>query len=103
MRKKIRRDEILRKLGAHLDELRAMGVTSLELFGSVARDEATTKSDVDLMVDIDPERHIGLFGFVAIQQRIEEILGGLTVDLTMRDCVYDEFKDDIFREAIRVA
>jgi predicted nucleotidyltransferase len=86
-----------------MDELRAMGVVSLELFGSVARDEATQRSDVDLLVDIDPEEHIGLFGFVRIQQRIEEILGVPKVDLTMRDCVHEELRDDIFREAIRVA
>lgn len=98
----IKREEVLRILAEHRDELRAMGVVSLDLFGSLARNEAKKRSDVDLLVDIDPEKHIGLFGFVRIQQRLEELLGVSKVDLTMRDCLYDELKDDILREAIRV-
>jgi len=99
----VKRDEVLRILAAHMDELRTMGVVSLELFGSVARDEAKKRSDVDLLIDIDPDKHIGLFGFVRIQQRIEELLGVPRVDLTMRDCLYEELRDDILRGAIRVA
>ena len=99
----MKRDEVLRILAAHMDELRTMGVVSLELFGSVARDEAKKRSDVDLLIDIDPDKHIGLFGFVRIQQRIEELLGVPRVDLTMRDCLYEELRDDILRGAIRVA
>ncbi|MGH2412234.1 MAG: hypothetical protein ACRDEA_00760 [Microcystaceae cyanobacterium] len=36
-----KRDEILAIIKAHREELKAMGVKSLDLFGSVARDEAT--------------------------------------------------------------
>jgi len=100
--RKIRRGEALRKLAQHMEELRAMGVTSLELFGSVARDEATAESDVDLLIELDPEKPIGLFDFVAIQQRIESILDVRKVDLTMRDCVFDELKERIYGEAVRV-
>ena len=80
-----------------------MGVVSLELFGSVARDEAAPASDVDLLVELDPKQIIGLFGFVRIQERIEQMLGGCKVDLTMRDCVFDEMKEEIYGSAIRVA
>lgn len=98
----IKREDVLRILAEHKGELRAMGVVSLDLFGSLARNEAKKRSDVDLLVDIDPEKHIGLFGFVRIQQRLEELLGVSKVDLTMRDCLHEELKDDILREAIRV-
>lgn len=39
----MRRDEAVDSLAKHRDELEAMGVTSIALFGSVARDEAGTR------------------------------------------------------------
>ncbi len=48
----MKRSEVLETLAAHRDELRArFAVKSLALFGSVARDEATDTSDVDLLVE----------------------------------------------------
>ena len=49
----MRRDEVLSIIAAHRDELRRMGVLSLSIFGSVARDEAGPQSDVDLLVELD--------------------------------------------------
>ena len=47
------RDEILRRLASHRAELARLGVRSLALFGSVARDEAGSASDVDLLVEFE--------------------------------------------------
>ena len=61
----MKRDEVLKILADHRDELRQQfGVKSLALFGSVARDEATETSDVDLLVEF--ERPVGLFGLFAL-------------------------------------
>jgi len=62
-------------LKAHEPELRALGVTGLSLFGSVARGQAGPDSDVDVALTLDPERHLGLFRYVAIGERLEDILG----------------------------
>ena len=43
----------MRILREHRAELDAMGVRSLSIFGSVARDEAGPESDVDLLVEFD--------------------------------------------------
>lgn len=46
------RAEVLRILGLHRDKLaQEYGVTRLGIFGSVARDEATAVSDVDIVVE----------------------------------------------------
>ena len=45
-----RRADVLRVLAEHRAELEAMGVASLAVFGSVARDEARPNSDVDILV-----------------------------------------------------
>ena len=49
---------------AHREQLQKLGVKSLSLFGSVARDEADADSDVDLLVEFD--RQGGFFSTSAI-------------------------------------
>jgi hypothetical protein len=44
------------------------------LFGSMARGEATTNSDVDIIVRFEKESHVGLFKHVAITDDLERIL-----------------------------
>jgi predicted nucleotidyltransferase len=94
----MKRDEILRILAAHRDELRReYGVKSLALFGSAVRNEATEASDVDLLVEFD--RPIGLFHLIATEQHLEDVLG-TKVNLVMRRAVLPELKDGIFSEAV---
>ena len=45
---------VISKLRAHQSELRAAGITSLSLFGSLARGDAHAQSDVDLLAEFDP-------------------------------------------------
>lgn len=47
----MRRADALNLIDSHRDELRALGVRSLSIFGSVARDEARTDSDIDLLAE----------------------------------------------------
>lgn len=95
------RQEVLDKLETNRNELRRMGVKSLSLFGSLARDEAADHSDVDLLVEFD--RPIGLFQFIRVQQYLQEILGVDRVDLVMLDALHEELRDNILRDAIRAA
>ena len=55
----------------------------LALFGSWARGEQSTNSDVDILVDVDPS--IGL-GFVTLADELEQLLG-LKVDLVSRRAI----------------
>jgi predicted nucleotidyltransferase len=93
-------DRVRQILSAARAELGVLGVRSLDLFGSVARDEASADSDVDLLVEFD--RPIGLFHFFRVQGRLEELLGA-RVDLVMRDAVKPQLRERIFAEAIRAA
>ena len=94
----MKRDDVLRILGAHRDELREkFGVKSLALFGSAVRSEATGTSDVDLLVEFD--RPIGLLHLIATEQHLEDLLG-TKVDLVLRRAVLPDLKDRIFSEAL---
>ena len=93
------RKEILDTLTAHRDEWEAFHVKSLAVFGSVARDEATDRSDVDVLVEYDPQARVGLFGFIRLRRYLSELLGR-RVDLATPEALRKEMKADILREAI---
>lgn len=75
------------------------GVKSLLLFGSVARNEATSTSDVDLLVEFN--RPVGYFGLFALQDYLEKLLG-CPVDLGTPDSLKPYIKERIMGELIRV-
>ncbi len=67
---------ILEILKEHEVELRKLGVLHASVFGSVARGETHAKSDIDVLIDLDPERPIGVFGYARLKLCIDELLGG---------------------------
>ncbi len=75
------------------------GVKSLQLFGSVARDDATSTSDVDLLVEFS--RPVGYFGLFALQDYLEKLLG-CPVDLGTPDSLRPYIKERVMGELIRV-
>jgi hypothetical protein len=93
--------ELEKKLAAHRDELQKMGVVSLSVFGSVARNESTSKSDIDLLVEFDCD--VGLFHLFEIQHRLEEIIGVPKVDLIQRGAIHPALREHILSEAVNVA
>lgn len=96
----MKRDEVLKILEAHRDELRErFGVKSLALFGSVVRDEASDVSDVDLLVEFD--RPIGYFGLVRLELFLEGLLG-CEVDLGTPGSLKPSIRERVEQEAIRV-
>ncbi len=96
----MRRDEALRILAEHKEEIAGFGVKSLSLFGSVARDEAGQDSDVDILVEFG--RPVGLFGFIDLNDYLEGLLGR-RVDLVTPDALKARLRDRILGEAIRAA
>jgi predicted nucleotidyltransferase len=95
----MKRADVLRILAEHQEELERLGVLSLAVFGSVARDEAGPDSDLDLLVEI--KRPMGLFGFIGIQEHLESLLG-TSVDLVTKDALKPRLRDRILREAVAV-
>ncbi|WP_349643956.1 nucleotidyltransferase family protein [Bradyrhizobium sp. LTSPM299] len=81
--------------------LKALGATSLYLFGSTARNKATAKSDLDLFVDYDPRGRFNVLDLVAAKRMLEENLG-VPVDLTTRKGLHPLLRKQIEAEATRV-
>jgi uncharacterized protein len=87
-------------LKRHQTDLHQRGVKSLAVFGSLARDEATPASDIDVLVEFD--RPVGLFDFIRLKLYLEE-LTGRRVDLVTPDALRPAMRAEILSEAIRVA
>lgn len=97
---KVSRAEALEMLQQHKQELAVLyGVTRVGVFGSVARDEATEKSDVDIVVEMaKPD----LFFMVHIQNRLESAMHCRVDIVRYRDHMNAFLKQQIDREAVYV-
>ena len=93
------RDQVLAQLRSHQKALEGMGVRSLALFGSMAHGEAGPESDIDLLVEFG--QPVGLFEFVHVKTRLEQILGR-EVDLVTPDALRESMRPQIPKEAVRV-
>ncbi len=90
----MKRDQVLKIFTEHRLELRdKFGVKSLALFGSVTRDEASQTSDVDLLVEF--EQPVGYFQLFHLEDYLEDLLGGIKVNMVLRRAVIDELKETI--------
>ncbi len=97
----MKRADVVRILSEHQPELlRQFGVRSLWLFGSVARDEATATSDVDLLVEFD--RPTGYFGLISLQDCLEQLLQ-CHVDIGTSQSLKSRIRAKVLRESVHVA
>jgi uncharacterized protein len=96
----VTRDEVLEILSAHLPEIRALGVASLAIFGSFARDEARPDSDVDVLVEFGVRPTYRLY--LDLLYLLEGLVGR-QVHLVIRGDVKARIRPRIEREAILVA
>jgi len=93
------RDEALRLLAEHRQELARFHVTSLAIFESVARGDAGPDSDVDILVEFDGSKSVGLFAFLELKECLERILG-VRVDLGMPGALKPRMRERALKEAI---
>ncbi|GAA6617222.1 nucleotidyltransferase family protein [Scytonema sp. NUACC26] len=88
---------ILKNLKTHLAVL---GVHSLALFGSVARDEAQSDSDIDILIDLEPP--ITFDRYMDVKFYLEEQLG-TRIDLVTWKALKPQIRETVEQEAIYVA
>jgi len=76
---------------------RANGIRRLALFGSILRGDFRPESDIDVLVEFQPDVRVGL-SFFRIQDELSDILGH-KVDLNTPGDLSKYFRDEILREA----
>lgn len=78
-------------------------IRELALFGSVTRDDFRPESDVDVLIDFEPDARVGLFEFVGIRDKLAALVGR-EVDLVTKRMLSPYFKDEVLanREVVYV-
>ena len=94
------REDVLARIDRAAAELRGHAVKELWLFGSAAREELNAGSDIDILVDFAAP--VTLFELARLRRRLESLLGR-SVDLVTRDALKPQLREQILREAVRVA
>src|SRR5947209_6880525 len=90
---------VLRKLQEHESELRNLGVQHASVFGSTARGDSRPDSDVDVLIDLDPTRPIGVFEYARVKLFIGSLLGGRS-DIVNRKNLKPLLRESILRELV---
>lgn len=73
-------------------------VRELALFGSVLRDDFRPDSDIDVLVDFDPDAIVGLFRVFALQEELEGLLGR-PIDLVSKRGLNHRLRDRIINSS----
>jgi hypothetical protein len=64
--------QTIRRLRAAQNTLRAEGIEHVAVFGSVARGEARTGSDIDLLIEVSPRLRPGLFAMARMKRFVAD-------------------------------
>jgi len=82
---------------AILDLCAKHGARNVRVFGSVARGEADDKSDLDILVDMDPDRSLLDMGAILVE--LQELLG-CRVDVVTERGLRTRIRDRVLHEAV---
>lgn len=74
-------------------------IRRLALFGSQLKGTARPDSDIDLLVEFDPEHLPGLLGIAGMELELSDLLGGRKVDLRTAGDLSRHFRDEVVRTA----
>ena len=91
--------ETIARLSSEKQLLQQFSVKALYLFGSIVRGDDRPGSDIDILVEFEPDARVGLFTFSRLQRRLSVILGR-PVDLVTPDALHKALKDRILEEAV---
>ena len=89
-------DRIRQQKDKILSISRQHGIMNVRIFGSVARHEETPHSDIDLLVDLEPDR--SLFDLGGALVKLQELLGR-KIDMVTEHGLHWYLKDTVIKEA----
>lgn len=92
---------VLKILRSHKAELQDLGIESLFLFGSVARGEETSNSDIDIAANFHPEMKLDLLKMVSIKRKIEDLVGR-PIDIVRLPAKKPDLQKEIERDQIHI-
>jgi predicted nucleotidyltransferase len=95
------RDDIIAKLKEARPTLEAEGVAHLAIFGSRVRGDYRPDSDLDLLLDLDPDRRLSLLDIIGIEHLVTDKIG-IRAQATVREGVSPRFAERIADDVVEV-
>ncbi len=74
-------------------------IRRLAVFGSALRSDFNDNSDIDILVEFEPEHIPGLFGIARMERELSNLLGGRKVDVRTPEDLSRYFRQDVLNEA----
>jgi hypothetical protein len=74
-------------------------IRKLAVFGSALREDFRPDSDLDVLVEFEPEHTPGLIGLAGMEIELSTLLGGRKVDMNTPLCLSPFFRDEVLGEA----
>jgi len=93
------KEAIVNKLRTHKPELVRFGVQAVGLFGSYVRNEQSDKSDIDLLIDFQPEEE-NFDNYMAVYDLVETIFQGEQVQIVTKNGLSKYIGPAILREVL---
>ena len=87
------------RLRAHQTELHRRGVRHAALFGSIVRGEGKHTSDINILIELDPQAPVGLFEYVGITQYLGDLVP-VRIDVANRSSLKPLVRPSIERDAL---
>jgi predicted nucleotidyltransferase len=81
------------------DFCRLHHIRRLAVFGSALRSDFNENSDIDILVEFEPEHIPGLFGIARMERELSKLLGGRKVDLRTPEDLSRYFREEVLNEA----
>lgn len=93
-------DEIKKEIAGVQSQLNTdFEVSEIGIFGSYVRGEAREDSDLDILISLKPEHHIGLIKFNSLESFLSDLLN-IKVDLVLKDGIKPALKKYILNEVV---
>ena len=97
----ITRDYILSTIRNHKDELFVIGVKSIGLFGSFAKEKQTARSDIDILIDFVPGKE-KFDNFMAVYDFLENLFKNDKIDVVTMNGLSPHIGPEILNEVTYV-
>ncbi|MBT9172942.1 MAG: hypothetical protein DDT21_01330 [Syntrophomonadaceae bacterium] len=75
------------------------GIRRLAIFGSALREDFRPDSDIDVLVEFEPDRLPSLLGMARMERELSPLFGGRKVDLRTPEDLSRYFRQTVIEEA----
>lgn len=95
------KENIISTLKSHKPQLSKFGVQNIGLFGSYLRNEQTDKSDIDLLIDFEPEKE-NFDNYMAVYDMFENIFKNEKIEIVTKNGLSQYIGPKILKDVMYV-